>query len=282
MKDLDDTTIDPWLYNFENFDPLDDDNNNNSIFPTGNLNELMNPLHGLFNFNQFNNININKLIPPTDIIPNLNGIYNYRLPTDRQFAYCQKVNGISIWDKNGWWKCLFPNDHIIKILNSKQQFQNNENKSISLDDLVTKEKVNLKEYFTDYTHYLLWKLKNERDQNNRLSHADDDGNNKFNKWGQDSLTTGNEIGIKDDNDVLLDEDKSIKKIIGREQSISMKNSNDKTVANEEIKITKIFYDDGSILVKKATKTTPKDGSEPIINETETWDKNQTDPKYKWL
>lgn len=286
MKDLDDNNIDSWLLNVDNFDSYYDNNSFLNMINPNNLTNLTN-FNRLFNFNEFDNIN--TLIPPTDIIPNLNGIYNYRIPTDEQFAYCQEVNGTSIWDKNGWWKCLFPNEHITKILNSRQL---DNNSSIKLDNMITKEKINLKDYFTDYTHYLLWKLKNERDKNSNLIEANNNEREKQdlisknfaldNKFPE-GLNIPEDISIKNNNDnSLFNASDENKKIIGKEQSISVKNSNDKKTNNEETKITKLFYDDGSILVKRLTKSTPKDGSKPIINETENWEKKSIDKNSRWF
>lgn len=40
------------------------------------------------------------------------GLYSYTSPTTREYNTCLKKDGLSLWDSEGTWRCLFPNSAI--------------------------------------------------------------------------------------------------------------------------------------------------------------------------
>lgn len=55
------------------------------------------------------------------------GIYGGSSPTPRQFNECARKQGQSLWDSDGYWRCLFPNQEVPKrVLAFKQKKLPNE------------------------------------------------------------------------------------------------------------------------------------------------------------
>lgn len=49
------------------------------------------------------------------------GLYSYRSPSPRKYNECMRKDGESVWDSEGYWRCLFPNSQIPnKFLNYKK------------------------------------------------------------------------------------------------------------------------------------------------------------------
>lgn len=49
------------------------------------------------------------------------GLYSYRSPSARKYNECMRKDGESVWDTEGYWRCLFPNREIPnKLLNYKK------------------------------------------------------------------------------------------------------------------------------------------------------------------
>lgn len=40
------------------------------------------------------------------------GIYSYKGPSAREYNDCVRKNGESVWDSEGYWRCLFPNSEV--------------------------------------------------------------------------------------------------------------------------------------------------------------------------
>ncbi|CDR42621.1 CYFA0S10e00364g1_1 [Cyberlindnera fabianii] len=38
----------------------------------------------------------------------ISGLKAYPVPNTSQYEECQNKKGLSVWDENGWWRCLFP------------------------------------------------------------------------------------------------------------------------------------------------------------------------------
>lgn len=230
-----------------------------------------------WNFNITNGFPFVHNPPPKGILQGITGLYNYKVPTDLQFAQCNKVNGLSLWDQNGWWQCLFPQEIIKKRLNKIY----NDMERVDLDRFISKESVAndptaLSKYFNDYTKYLLWK--SEQDKSSSSSSLLLDSNKKREdkqSWFPvDRVTTPEDIMRTD----WIDGDsgeKCQKKVIGRSQYMTYSsnnntfgNSDDSDNSTKEVTTTKTFYDDGSCLIKEREKIIPNDGRKPIIKERE--------------
>lgn len=49
------------------------------------------------------------------------GLYSYKSPSVRKYNECMRKDGESVWDTEGYWRCLFPNREIPnKLLNYKK------------------------------------------------------------------------------------------------------------------------------------------------------------------
>lgn len=234
-----------------------------------------------WNFNMTNGFPFIHTPPPKSILQGITGLYNYKVPTDLQFAECSKVNGLSLWDHNGWWQCLFPQEIIRKRLNKIYH----DIEKVDLNKFVSKESVSndsarLSEYFNDYTKYLLWKSEQNKSSLSSCSSSSLllDSNKKREdrqSWLPiDKVTTPEDImqtgWIDDDSN-----EERRKKVIGRSQYMTY-SSNNSTFGNsdasdnltKEVTTIKTFYDDGSCAIKEREKITPNDGREPIIKERE--------------
>lgn len=235
--------------------------------------------------------------PPRGILQGVTGLYNYKIPTDSQFAQCNKVNGLSLWDQNGWWQCLFPRDIIRQRVN---KVYHDDTKSIDLNRFVSKETVAndptaLSKYFNDYTKYLLWKSEQNKtlSTNSSLllssssSDSDQKGDNKQSWLPVDKVTTPEDIMQTGWIDGEPNERQGKQKIIGRSQYMTYDSSNknmfgkdNNNPSTKEVITTKTYYDDGSCVVKETEKIIPSDGGEPIINERERVIKEK--PSSSWF
>lgn len=238
--------------------------------------------------------------PPKNIVQGVTGLYNYKVPTDLQFAQCNKVNGLSLWDQNGWWQCLFPQELIRERLQklykkhnsyfisgkNKLDGDHNELTESDMEKFISRESVensgSLSDYFNDYTKYLLWKESNQK--------TIEDREIKEEKRDKDVLNADDmmkwDLSTKDPT-INMNTTSHDKKVIGQSQYMSyvndFRNEDDSGISNEsskEVKTTKIYYDDGSCLVREREKIIPKDGSKPIIKEKEKVVKDK--PSSSWF
>ncbi|CCK68963.1 Mpm1p KNAG_0B05300 [Huiozyma naganishii CBS 8797] len=101
------------------------------------------------------------LFPP-GAIPNVTGVYSWPVPTERQFAQCNDVKGVSLWDKNGWWRCLFPQSVVSGRLHGRPV-----PKGTLTKEMWDRNGGKLDGFFNDYTTYMLWRV----EQRKKLSGA---------------------------------------------------------------------------------------------------------------
>jgi len=193
------------------------------------------------------------------------GLYNYKTPSDSQFAQCMDSQGLSVWDTNGWWRCLFP-QNIIKqnlpnlqetesaMILSKQKVENDVNHKFGL-------------YFTDYTKYLLWKSQMNKIINDKrekeIENPQKLQTNKFtNQKDENEPATMTPESLMLSDDSALSASKKDKSIFGTSEVLRSSMSSDGLT--EETKELKTFYDDGSIILKTEKKVTPQDGGSPRL------------------
>lgn len=260
MKPLDEMD-EPWLFNYTPPEGWLDSN----FFPTPSLASISTLFHP--NMDYVFPFVYNP--PPTGILQGITGLYNYKVPTDLQFAQCNKVNGLSLWDRNGWWQCLFPQEVIRERF---QQFYKEADK-IDMTKFVSKESVdnnnptNLGHYFNDYTKYLVWKMDQQKDEDLLQKQVGKEG-----KSSSGWLPVSEKVTTPEDMmqwDLNSNENDDKKRIIGKSQYMlynGMASNGEKS--KKEIITTKTFYDDGSCLVKEREKIIPTDSEKPIINERE--------------
>ncbi|CCF55606.1 hypothetical protein KAFR_0A01680 [Kazachstania africana CBS 2517] len=182
---------------------------------------------------------------------NVATLSNYKGPTETQFANCLESNGLSVWDTNGWWRCLFPDDSVKKRLKM-------DNKTLHDANILTREKIEndyehkLGLFFTDYTNYLLWKTNLNKSVSDRKL---EEKANEFN-WNH-TMTTPEDLIFNHSNDK--------KQVIGKSQFLKFNSTNE---GDEEIKELKTYYQDGTMSLKTQKKMTPSDGSKPRVESYE--------------
>lgn len=233
-----------------------DEKSDNSFGPRWIQNKLANSPIDLMGSGWFNNgfqLPRNDLLEDQFMKEGKTGLYNYKLPSEVQFAECDDVQGLSVWDTNGWWRCLFPTDVI------KKRLPRMDDETIS--KVLTKEKVeadynhHLGLFFTDYSKYLLWKVAINRkinEQNKKQSEILDVPLAAADSKTPEDLMMSNGNG----ND---------KNIIGTSEYVTYNSSEE---GRTKIKESKTFYDNGTTLIRSERKITPNDGSAPRVEHSE--------------
>ncbi|AET40660.1 Mpm1p Ecym_6280 [Eremothecium cymbalariae DBVPG len=180
---------------------------------------------------------------------NIETLQNYKTPTDTQFVQCKEVDGLSVWDTKGWWRCLFP-DAIVRDRASATQ---------GLSSILTKEMVqNDKQhkyglFFSDYSGFLSWrshmiKLAKEKQQQKEQQQRS--------LW-PGSSTPEDMLTLADPENALTRDKKN--KVVG---SSSYTTFNTTENGHEQITELKTYYDDGSVSLKSEKNVFPSDGSKP--------------------
>jgi hypothetical protein len=92
------------------------------------------------------------------------GFYSYQAPTSRYYHDCLQKNGESVWDSEGYWRCLFPNAEVPNLILAKK----NSNQILTKEDFNNAAAhANVQDgvydlgakgtYFKQFTDYLNWK-----------------------------------------------------------------------------------------------------------------------------
>lgn len=199
------------------------------------------------------------------------GLYNYKTPTDSQFAQCMDSQGLSVWDTNGWWRCLFPQNIIRQNLPNLQDM---ESKMI-----LTRQKVETDVdhkfglFFTDYTKYLLWKsqmnkiIKDKRSQEEETFKAETNNKAVTHDHNHDNVPdamTPENIMLSDDS--VMNTATKVKNVVGTSEVLRSSMATDGS--SEETKEMKTYYDDGSVILRTQKKVTPRDGGAPRVENHE--------------
>ncbi|OWB86004.1 hypothetical protein B5S33_g4682 [[Candida] boidinii] len=104
------------------------------------------------------------------------GLWAYPTPSTSMYMKCKQIEGSSVWDENGYWRCLFPRAKINPLAETSNSSgsthghrKNYFNQVITKEDLEeNSDAVKGLKFFNNYTDYLDWKskmienLKNER------------------------------------------------------------------------------------------------------------------------
>lgn len=93
-------------------------------------------------------------------------------PTVSAYNRCVKKGGESVWDSNGFWRCLFPNSefpesfldykkqHLLKEIITKDDFENALVENGIKDSVELSNKIDFGKkgiFFREFSHYLNWK-----------------------------------------------------------------------------------------------------------------------------
>lgn len=179
------------------------------------------------------------------------GLFNYRTPTELQFTECNQVGGLSVWNTKGWWRCLFPEKEVSKRLADQKD---------QLQYVLTKEKVENDRghkfglFFPEYTGYLTW-----RSHMNQLIHEKKEKQAAAKKQ---LIPTTPEDFMVDTERRSNDEDK---RVIGTSEYVTYTYTPE---GQNEVKKSKTYYDNGTVLVKSQSKLTPADNGKPQVETSE--------------
>lgn len=182
----------------------------------------------------------------------ITGLYNYRTPSEKQFTECSNIGGLSVWNTKGWWRCLFPEKEVRERLADQKQ---------KLQYVLTKEKVEGDRdhkyglFFPEYTGYLTWK-----------SHMNQLVREKASK---PKAVLEEELKLSTPEDVMLEttalsNDKD-KKVVGTSEYVTYTYTPE---GQKELKKTKTYYNNGTVLVKSENKITPADNGKPKVETSE--------------
>lgn len=182
----------------------------------------------------------------------ITGFYNYRTPTELQFTECNKVGGLSVWNTKGWWRCLFPEKEVSKRLAEQSQ---------DVQYVLTREKVEndrghkLGLFFPEYTGFLTWKSHMNQLIREKASKQEAIAKRETN------LSTPEDFML-DTSGMHKDEDK---KVIGTSEYVTYTYTPE---GQKELKKTKTYYNNGTVLVRSENKLTPADKGKPQFETTE--------------
>lgn len=72
--------------------------------------------------------NLIEALPNGGVVRRENGLIAKGIPPSEAFDECKKRNGMSVWDQQGWWNCIFPRDQFSNnMLLSKEDIENDKN-----------------------------------------------------------------------------------------------------------------------------------------------------------
>lgn len=160
------------------------------------------------------------------------GMWAYPVPTVKAFDKCTAKEGVSVWDKEGVWRCLFP-----------QYSLPDDGKGVSKEDYLTNKNGIKDSLFENYNDLLGWKSKMKKLQAEEFQKAFD--NRKLVKGGDE-----------------VQEIQNPSNVIGTSTIDRTQTNEDGSVENYS-KVLK-WYQDGSSLQEETRKIVPNDGSEPKV------------------
>ncbi|CCE64626.1 hypothetical protein TPHA_0I01200 [Tetrapisispora phaffii CBS 4417] len=195
------------------------------------------------------------------------GLYSFTAPTTEQYSSCMETNGLSVWDSNGWWRCLFPRSTIERNI-EKKNLQNSiygeqKNAILSKEDVLSD--VDHKKYgifFQEYTDLLNWKsqmnriIKNRQQEQNTIAKKNDELKSA-NSTDLVLADTPENLMMTDYSS--LDDNIDNKSVIG---SAKYTTYNSTREGKEKIQLWKTYYDDDTVNIKSQKTIKPADGSKP--------------------
>lgn len=174
---------------------------------------------------------------------NANSLWAFPVPSARQYERCKEADGKSVWNKDGVWRCLFPNDENYSKVNG--------------------------DYFKDYTGFLDWrrqmKLAMVEERNKRRKEKEE-------QWSQWQQTNDNSSATGSSNN----NNSGVKYISATEAEKQGKKIISSSILNETV--TK---DDGSIETKQVVKKWYDDGT-TSMTESINNNNNHGDGKNGWF
>lgn len=185
------------------------------------------------------------------------GIRSHGQPSVREYNDCLRKDGESLWDSNGYWRCLFPNKEVpVALLDYKKAHLSNE--ILTKEDFTDAAKESSGKnvvdlgpkgvFFKQFNDYLNWKNSEYESVRKRREEAIKKANEEREHWKQlhdsqsQSMTTlGND---------------SLKKAV---VSLSVQTSMDTDTDKNETVLREVrtqVFDDGTFTTTNITKSKP--------------------------
>ncbi|RCK59005.1 Mitochondrial peculiar membrane protein 1 [Candida viswanathii] len=191
------------------------------------------------------------------------GYYVYKGPSIRYYNECLDKNGKSVWDDQGYWRCLFPNSEVpVELLNFKNKYLKGD--ILTKEDFYDAMKENAKSetpgtvelkghgtFFDSYDAFLKWKSQQYQAQLEQRKKSAEQRKQQLQKL---SDTKGEDFS---------------KSIV----SSSIKSNTYTDLDTNEVKYTQVKTEcdgEGNCIVTKITKLRPVDSSK--------WTKEEEDVK----
>ncbi|KAG7787222.1 hypothetical protein KL910_003884 [Ogataea haglerorum] len=168
------------------------------------------------------------------------GLWAYPIPSAKLYSRCQEMNGLSVWDTNGAWRCLFPRASIPDDFGSALAREDVENDSSHQKGL----------FFQQYTDYLGFKIKmTELANKKRKEEWEKFKEEQKSKW-----------------DFYKDDKKfsDSPKFTGFSTSTTIRTLDDGDV--EKVTVMKQFFNDGSSTIKETKEILNSAGERKTIDE----------------
>ncbi|KAL3232716.1 Mitochondrial peculiar membrane protein 1 [Nakaseomyces bracarensis] len=202
------------------------------------------------------------------IEPGITGLYHYGTPNATQYKECTDVEGLSVWDTKGWWRCLFPQQVIESRLGKSKEGHK------VIEEILTKEKVEKDKsnkygvFFPDWSLYMKWRVyMNQLIEERREKEISSKKNDDLKDWAydfyQDRDKTPEDI-MMNKSLVGLEKSSSSPQVIGKSEYVTMQSTPD---GKEEIKQLKTYYNNGTTSIESIKKVYPKDGGKPRVERT---------------
>lgn len=181
--------------------------------------------------------------------PGISGLYQQGpTPGLIQYSTCRDMHGLSVWDANGWWRCLFPQSHVESHLIQRDR----------IADVYTKERIErdsshqLGCFFTDYSQYLLYRAKVQDIAVARRNKA---------KKEQDRRWLGELKTPETPENLMLDIGKPKNNVIGTSEYVTYQLDEQ---GQKEVKKKRTYYDNGQVQIDMETKLNPRNGGAPQV------------------
>ncbi|SCU80934.1 LAFA_0C01860g1_1 [Lachancea sp. 'fantastica'] len=167
------------------------------------------------------------------------GLYGYKTPSDKQYTNCKQLEGLSVWDSRGWWRCLFPEKVVGSNLNPDQ-----------MRGVLTREKVeqdkkhSLGLFFTEYSSYLSWRA-------DVLRLAENKRQSSLAKTERREALENISTTPED----LMDRATG-RNVVGTSEYVTYNNTPE---GLEKVKEVKTFFDDGTVRLRSEKQRTDAEG-----------------------
>lgn len=178
-------------------------------------------------------------------------LWAFPVPSSKQYEQCKKLEGTSVWTREGVWRCLFPSSSLDKSrLDSALKKSTQLSSSSKFDSPTNELAINSVHAFPDFTSYLDWKsqirkaiqVKEERE----LAEWQDNFNRQL------SVTRGSE---ERQHPAFISEEEAIKQ--------------NKNVVSSSVSSSTITKGDGTLETRKIVKKCYSDGTASVTENVST-------------